>query len=203
MPVASAHRMSDALAQAAASARVDRIASAGAHDTLERIQSSALLGTGAVNMIGLDSIRRQLGDRWPAKRARVWEHVELELQRKLGPADLAVRVDDINYLIAAPSAQGFAAQALCLSVLQDVLKFFLGEIRTGDIAIRTVTELSSGSIVTGPGRSRAPAASRRSAPAWSWLRPGVRDRARRPRRLGRTQRAAEGLGNRPSPGAPA
>ena len=150
MPVASAHRMSEALAQAAAGARVDRIASAGAQDTLERIQSSALLGTGAVNMIGLDAIRRQLGDRWPAKRARVWEHVELELQRKLGPADLAVRVDDINYLIAAPSAQGFAAQALCLSVLQDVLKFFLGEIKTGDIAIRTVTELSGGAIVSAP-----------------------------------------------------
>ena len=85
-----------------------------------------------------------------AKRSRVWEHVELELQRKLGPADLAVRVDDINYLIAAPSAQGFAAQALCLSVLQDVLKFFLGEIKTGDIAVRTVTELSGGAIVSAP-----------------------------------------------------
>jgi len=137
-------------ADSPADARVDRIASAGAQDTLERIQNSALLGTGAVNMIGLDAIRRKLGDRWPAKRARVWEHVELELERKLGPADLSVRVDDINYLIATPSTPGFAAQALCLSVLQDVLKFFLGEIRSGDIAVRTVTELSGGAIVSAP-----------------------------------------------------
>jgi hypothetical protein len=150
MSAANAQQMADTVAQASAGARVDRIASAGARDTLERIQNSALLGTGAVNMIGLDAIRRKLGDRWPAKRARVWEHVELELERKLGPADLSVRVDDINYLIAAPSTPGFAAQALCLTVLQDVLKFFLGEIRSGDITMRTVTDLSGGSIVSAP-----------------------------------------------------
>ncbi|HEY3890037.1 MAG TPA: hypothetical protein VGL73_15795, partial [Caulobacteraceae bacterium] len=81
---------------------------------------------------------------------RVWEHVEQEFQRKLGPADLAVRIDDINYLVAAPSAPGFAAQALCLTILQDVLKFFLGEIKTGDIAVRVVTDLVDGAIVSAP-----------------------------------------------------
>jgi hypothetical protein len=148
---AAAPRMADSpAALAAAGARVDRIASASAHDTLDRIQNSALLETGAVNIVGLDAIRRQLGDRWPAKRARVWEHVELELGRKLGPADVAVRVDEINYLIATPGRPGFAAQALCLSVLKDVLKFFLGEIKTGDVAVRTVTELTVGAVVSAP-----------------------------------------------------
>jgi hypothetical protein len=130
--------------------RVDRIASISALDTLERIQNSALATTGAVNMIGLDAIRRKLGDRWPAKRARVWEHVEMELERRLGPADLAVRVDDINYLIALPSSPGFAAQALCLTILQDVLKFFLGEMKAGDISVRQVTEVTGSSIVSAP-----------------------------------------------------
>jgi hypothetical protein len=130
--------------------RVDRIASISALDTLERIQNSSLATTGAVNMIGLDAIRRKLGDRWPAKRARVWEHVEMELERRLGPADLAVRVDDINYLIALPSSSGFAAQALCLTILQDVLKFFLGEMKAGDISVRQVTEVTGTSIVSAP-----------------------------------------------------
>ena len=130
--------------------RVDRIASISALDTLERIQNSSLPAAGAVNMIGLDAIRRKLGDRWPAKRARVWEHVEKELERRLGPADLAVRVDDINYLIALSSAPGFAAQALCLTILQDVLKFFLGEMKPGDISVRQVTEVTGTSIVSAP-----------------------------------------------------
>jgi hypothetical protein len=150
MPATHAPRLADSPDRMALDARVDRIAQAGARETLERIKTSGLLGTGAVNMIGLDAIRRQLGDRWPAKRARVWEHVELELQRKLGPTDLAVRVDDINFLVAAPSAPGFAAQLLCLSVLQDVLRFFLGEIKTGDITVRVVNEVSGNAIVSAP-----------------------------------------------------
>src|SRR5665213_721455 len=51
---------------------------------------------------------------------------------------------------AAHSTPGFAAQALCLTILQDVLKFFLGEIKTGDIAVRVVTDLADGAIVSAP-----------------------------------------------------
>ncbi len=150
MSAANAPSPADRAAQTASDDRIDRIASVSARETLDRIRASGVLATGAVNMIGLDAIRRQLGDRWAAKKGRVWEHVEQEFQRKLGPADLAVRIDDINYLIAVPSAPGFAAQALCLSILQDVLKFFLGEIRTGDIAVRIVTDLAGGAIVSAP-----------------------------------------------------
>jgi hypothetical protein len=169
MPAATAPSLAAGAAQAVADNRIDRISSVSARDTLERIRDSGVLATGAVNMIGLDAIRRQLGDRWPAKKGRVWEHVEQEFHRKLGPADLAVRIDDINYLVAAPSAPGFAAQALCLSILQEVLKFFLGEIRTGDISVRMVTDLAEGAIVSTPidlsRLARARAASRPPATA--------------------------------------
>lgn len=150
MSAANAPSLAEAAAQTASSDRIDRIASVSARETLDRIRASGVLTTGAVNLIGLDAIRRQLGDRWAAKKGRVWEHVEQEFQRKLGPADLAVRIDDINYLVAVPSTPGFAAQALCLTILQDVLKFFLGEIKTGDIAVRVVTDLVDGGIVSAP-----------------------------------------------------
>lgn len=130
--------------------RVNRIASADARDTLERIQNSALLDSGSVNMIGLDAIRRKLGDRWPGKRARVWEHVERELERRLSPADLSVRVDDINYVVAQPGSPGFAAQAVCLTILQDVLRFFLGELRPADIVVRVVSSVAGDEIVSEP-----------------------------------------------------
>src|SRR5580692_530474 len=122
MSVANAPRLAEDAAQTAPENRIDRIAQVSARDTLDRIRASGVLTTGAVNMIGLDSIRRQLGDRWAAKKGRVWEHVEQEFQRKLGPGDIAVRIDDVSYLIAVPSTPGFAAQALCLSILQEVLK---------------------------------------------------------------------------------
>jgi hypothetical protein len=150
MSAANAPRLAEDAAQTAPENRIDRIAQVSARDTLERIRASGVLATGAVNMIGLDAIRRQLGDRWAAKKGRVWEHVEQEFQRKLGPADLAVRIDDINYLVAAPSAPGFAAQALCLTILQDVLKFFLGEIKAEDITVRIVTDVVDNEIVSAP-----------------------------------------------------
>ena len=46
-----------------------------------RLDGSEALQGGAVNIIGLDSVRDKLGERWPAKRSRVWEHVERELLR--------------------------------------------------------------------------------------------------------------------------
>ena len=147
---ATAPSLAETAAQTAAADRIDRIATVSARETLDRIRASGVLTTGAVNMIGLDSIRRQLGDRWAAKKGRVWEHVEQEFQRKLGPGDIAVRIDDVSYLIAVPSTPGFAAQALCLSILQEVLKFFLGEIRSGDIAVSVVTDLTDGAIVSTP-----------------------------------------------------
>src|SRR5665213_3303330 len=85
--------------------RIDRIAAAGARDTLDRIQSSEILGTGAVNMIGLDAIRSKLGDQWPRKGPRVWEHLERELERTLGPTGIFVRLDDTSYLIAQPGEE--------------------------------------------------------------------------------------------------
>ncbi|HEY3889273.1 MAG TPA: hypothetical protein VGL73_11915, partial [Caulobacteraceae bacterium] len=115
MSAAPASSLAAGAARTASDDRIDRIASVSARETLDRIRAAGVLTTGAVNLIGLDAIRRQLGDRWAAKKGRVWEHVEQEFQRKLGPADLAVRIDDINYLVAAPSAPGFAAQALCLT----------------------------------------------------------------------------------------
>jgi hypothetical protein len=129
---------------------VDRIASVAAIDTLERLQDPTLLASGAVNLIGLDAIRTKLGDRWDSKRARVWEHVEREIERTIGPSNLFVRLDDATYLIALPSSPGFAAQATCLTVLQDVLKFFLGELRPGDVAVRNVSAINGREIASAP-----------------------------------------------------
>ncbi|QUD86365.1 hypothetical protein [Phenylobacterium montanum] len=131
-------------------ARVDRIASAAALDMLERLKDPALLASGAVNLIALDAIQAKLGDRWETKRGRVWEHVEREIERTIGPANLSVRLDDTHYLIALPSSPGLAAQATCLTVLQDVLKFFLGELRPADMAVRNISAIEGAEIISAP-----------------------------------------------------
>jgi hypothetical protein len=133
---------------APAAERLDRVVAADARAGLERIQGSEVLAAGAVNIIGLDAVRRQLGERWPAKRARVWEHIERDLERRLTAHDMFFRLDETSYLIAMPLATRFMAQAACLSILQDVLKFFLGESKVDDVIVRTVSSIENGAVVS-------------------------------------------------------
>ena len=135
---------------ASTAGRVDRIASAAALATLERLRDAELLAAGAVNLIGLEAIRAKLAERWEPKRSRVWEHVEREIERTIGPAGVFVRLDDVSYLVALPGVAGFAAQATCLTVLQDVLRFFLGELKAADIDVRNVSQVGEGEIISAP-----------------------------------------------------
>jgi hypothetical protein len=61
-----------------------------------------------------------------------------------------VRVDDITYLIALPGLSGIAAQATCLTVLQDVLRFFLGELKGADLRVRSVTSIEGDELQSAP-----------------------------------------------------
>lgn len=130
--------------------RLDRISSASARDTLERIGTPEVLAAGGVNLIGLEAICRQLGPRWERKAPGIWEHVERELERTVGAAGVFIRMDDITYLVAQPGEEGVVAQAICLTVLQDVLKFFLGDARLADSSVRTVTHFEGGAISSAP-----------------------------------------------------
>ncbi|HET9160990.1 MAG TPA: hypothetical protein VFN88_10285 [Caulobacteraceae bacterium] len=162
--------------------RIDQVCSADGHAVLERLDGSEALRAGGVNIVGLDAIRSKLADRWPAKRARVWEHVERDLERRLGPQDLFFRLDEANYLVAMPTTPSFMAQAACLAILQDVLKFFLGESEMRDVKVRAVSSVSGGQIVSNgvdpasiiENAARAAAASigdQASPPAQNWKPP--------------------------------
>lgn len=130
--------------------RIDRVVSSESLDALARLEGTDVMRGGGVNLIGLDAIRAKLGDRWPAKRARVWEHVERDLEKRLSPSDMVLRLDEVNYLVAISGASRFAAQAACMHALKDLLQFFLGESRARDIAVRTVTSVEGGEVTSTP-----------------------------------------------------
>jgi hypothetical protein len=133
---------------AAESSRVDLVASSDGQAMLERLSGGDALQGGSVNIIGLDAIREQLGERWPAKRARVWEHIERDLAKRLSAQDLFFQLDEANYLVAMPSTPKYLAQVACLAILQDVLKFFLGESKMRDVMVRMVSSVGGGQIVS-------------------------------------------------------
>ena len=174
---------------AAIGPRVDRVVSGETREALSRLEGADVLRAGGANLIGLDAIRAKLGDRWPAKRARVWEHVERDLEKRLSPTDMVLRLDEVNYLVAISGASRFAAQATCMHALKDVLQFFLGETRMIDIAVRTVSSVEGGAVTSAP---LDPAEIEREA-ARPQAEPSLSDHAAeewRPPLAGRTHRSS-------------
>ncbi len=122
---------------------LDRLTTADAAATIERLQGSPLLAAGEVNLVGLSAIQARLGERWEHKRRQVWEQAERCFARQMGPAALAVRVSETDYLVTLAGAGRFGAQTSCLSVLREILTFFLGEANPADLRLREVTALSA------------------------------------------------------------
>lgn len=125
---------------------VERLLSADSAAALERFADSPLLAQGKISLIGLDAIVDRLGERWPARRTQVYEHVERNFERQLSGTGYWQRVSERDYLIVQPAATRYAAQAFCLSCLRELLKFFLGEARECDLRVCEVTRLSPTSL---------------------------------------------------------
>jgi hypothetical protein len=129
-----------------AGGRVTRFATADAQQALERLQSSSILGEGKVCLMSLDAVRQQLGPRWPVRRDRVYDHAQQTLRRQLGPHGFFLRISETDFLVAQPAVGRIAGQAYCLNCLREVLTYFLGEARIGDIMVHEVTSIEGGQI---------------------------------------------------------
>ncbi len=128
--------------------KLDRLISDDGGTVIDRLCGSPLLAAGKVVMIGLDAVRTGMGESWAGKRERVWEFSERCFTRHAGSEAMVVRVSETDYLIVQPDLSRYAGQATCLAALKEVLTFFLGEARRGDLALREVTTLSHGSFTS-------------------------------------------------------
>lgn len=110
-----------------------------------RIVDSGALERGCVTIIGLDAIRERLGLQWPAKRATVWDAAERVLVRKLGQNALWTRISEVDFVISSGGESG-GCGSMALSVLRELLEFFLGIQRFEDMKISTVTGFKDGEV---------------------------------------------------------
>ena len=127
-----------------------RLTSADASAVFERLADNGAIARGGVSIIGLDGVRERLGERWARKQHVVWDHLESAAQRHLGESDLCFRLSETDYAVAVSDSEPVAAQALCLRILGEVLEHFLGECRTEDLVIRSVSEIRDGEIACAP-----------------------------------------------------
>ncbi len=125
---------------------IDRLVEADAKAALKALEGSPLIEQGRVNLIGLDSIVRRLGPRWPLRKDQVHEHVAKVLERRLGHDGYFVRASDADYLVVHPDLNRFSAQAACFGLMREVLTHFLGEAEPGDMAVREVTSVAGSGL---------------------------------------------------------
>ncbi|MHB8286319.1 MAG: hypothetical protein ACYDD1_16820, partial [Caulobacteraceae bacterium] len=141
---------------------------------LAALQAAGPIPEQNLNLISLDLIKTNLGDRWPSKREQVWNQVEKFLHHQFRPEDLILRLDEVSVLIAQPGRPHLAAQFLCVRAANELMRFFLGESSRGSVVVRTVTELNGEEVTCTPipRRQLDAALLPRESPNWTPLSVG-------------------------------
>lgn len=113
-------------------------------DRLEAIMEAGLVQQGKVFSLSLQSIQKELGDRWEGKKDQVWEGVERTLARRLVLPDVFLQLNDTVVLVAIASADAYEGQLRCAEVLRSILTHFLGRAADDDVRLARVSGLTDG-----------------------------------------------------------
>ena len=105
---------------------------------MKAVASPALLKRGCVNVIGLESIRRQTGARWQKMCDSIRSRLETLLGNTLGPTDFFVPLGETAYLVVMPSCDADDARLCCLKIAFELHKSLLGSCRLQDIVLSRV-----------------------------------------------------------------
>ncbi len=115
---------------------------------LQIAAAPALIERGCVQVIGLEEIRAEFGERWEKRKETVWAHLETLLSQKLGPTDFYVQLDETSFLVSMPTAQPDEVQIFCLRVAHDLYGSLLGRCDTERLRIARVTSVQDGDVRT-------------------------------------------------------
>ncbi len=116
---------------------------------MARLAASGLVDRGCVLMLDLEAIRVRLGDRWPYKRAQVWEAIEHHLAKRLRPEDFHAQVGETELLLAAGDTRDVNL-ARALNIQKELLTFFLGRQVPADLKISQVVSLEGDVLIYEP-----------------------------------------------------
>jgi alpha-D-ribose 1-methylphosphonate 5-triphosphate synthase subunit PhnG len=125
---------------------VTRLTSGDARQALDQMKGSPLVSEGRVCLIGLDAIRHRMGSRWAGRRETVFAYAQQTLRRQIGAHGFALRISEIDFLVAQPAVSRLVGQVQCLNCLRDILDHFLGEAQLGDLIVHEVMAIGDGEI---------------------------------------------------------
>jgi hypothetical protein len=102
------------------------------------VASPGLLAQGCVNVISLEEIKSQTGQRWDRLKKSVWDYLEKLLRQRLASSDFYIQLDETTFVLCCPSASENEAQIFCLRVAHELHKAMLGDCQLNGIKIGRV-----------------------------------------------------------------
>lgn len=81
---------------------------------------------GRVNIVSLEGLKEQIGERWAKSQDTVWNHLSNLLRQKLAPTDFYAQLDPTTVLICQPELAADKARGCCLGIAQDLHHMLFG-----------------------------------------------------------------------------
>lgn len=92
---------------------------------------------GSIHLLGLDSIRDRMGDRWTQVVDRVHQLAEKLLTGHLSPQDAWFRHGDETYVVIFAHLGPDRARLVCAKVVEELQRLLLGDVDTASIVVHT------------------------------------------------------------------
>ncbi|TWB10098.1 diguanylate cyclase with GGDEF domain [Nitrospirillum amazonense] len=104
------------------------------------------VAAGSVQMIGLDSLKVKLGERWTAVRSKVLTLAERLLADVLSPHDVFFRHGEGTFVIVFAQLGNREASLICGRIIEDLQRLLLGESDTSTIQVTSVVGIVDGTL---------------------------------------------------------
>lgn len=115
---------------------------------LEKIFSvDTPIKTGQIKLLGLDHLKKKLGDKWPSSIMSIHEHLIAITEKHLSDRDVFFSKSDDEFIIVFASTSEKAAKFIAAKILQELTEKFLGSTETKDIVVKTAVKEVDGNLV--------------------------------------------------------
>lgn len=120
-------------------------------DTIDRIEkilsSNRPINTGQIKLIGLNNLKKKLGDKWPSMIDTVHEHLISITKSHISDQDVFFSKSDDEFIIVFALVSENAAKLIAAKILQELTQKFLGSVDTKEIIVKTAVQQVSGELL--------------------------------------------------------
>jgi len=122
--------------------------SSDAEKRLEHIiANSILVNAGQVHLLGLEEIKRELGEKWPALRERVLDTLDKIVARHIGVNDVFFSRSEEEHIIVFSNRSQKVARLISAKILQELTDRYLGSADMNKIFVKTAVGRVKGNLL--------------------------------------------------------